>query len=183
MPPSVNHSTAEAVIRGKRIYLGFGLVKELEIKTIAAIVHARQADGEFSSIEEFVKRAQVSLDQLVLLVRVGGFKFAGQSKKELLWKAHFLLGHAKKSRPTKLLFDADTKNYELPDWFSAVQSVFADRVGKGGEKTDSHSCRTSGKDWPDSDHRRLPDHREGNQNQQRSTDALWYFHRPQRRVA
>jgi len=115
MPPSVNHSTAEAVIRGKRIYLGFGLVKELEIKTIAAIVHARQADGEVSSIEEFVKRAQVSLDQLVLLVRVGGFKFAGQSKKELLWKAHFLLGHAKKSRPTKLLFDADTKNYELPD--------------------------------------------------------------------
>ncbi|MFZ6051228.1 DNA polymerase III subunit alpha [Halocola ammonii] len=115
MPPCVNHSTAEAVIRRKKIYLGFGLVKELEVKTIAAIVRQRQTEGPFSTIEEFVKRVQVSLDQLVLLVRIGGFKFTGKSKKELLWKAHFLLGNTRKSRPEKLLFDADTKSYELPD--------------------------------------------------------------------
>jgi DNA polymerase-3 subunit alpha len=66
-------------------------------------------------MDDFVDRVPVSLDQLTILIRVGAFRFTGKNKKELLWKAHFLLGNAGKSAPEKLLFPTHSKKYTLPE--------------------------------------------------------------------
>lgn len=113
-PPCVNVSTHNTQIEGKDVYLGFELVKDLEHKAVEAIVQERQKNGLFKQLDEFVKRVPISLEQLSLLIRVGAFKFTGKNKKELLWKAHFMLGKNKKSAPGASLFEVDYKQFTLP---------------------------------------------------------------------
>ncbi|MFT6828811.1 MAG: DNA polymerase III alpha subunit, partial [Roseivirga sp.] len=64
--------------------------------------------------DHFLKRVQISLDQLRLLVRIDAFRFTGFSKKELLWEAHFRLGQEKKTKPVKMLFDPEVKKFKIP---------------------------------------------------------------------
>ncbi|MEQ8924321.1 MAG: DNA polymerase III subunit alpha [Fulvivirga sp.] len=113
-PPCVNKSHHATAIYGKDIYLGFWLVKDLEEKVINLLVAERQRGGEFSDLEDVIRRVIISLEQLIILIRVGGFRFTGINKKELLWKAHFLLGSAKKSTPDTPLFKVDYKRLTIP---------------------------------------------------------------------
>ena len=124
-PPCVNKSHDHTSIYGKTIYLGFNLVKDLEQKIVEQFVTAREARGEFPGLEDFVKNVSISLEQLVLLIRVGGFRFTGKSKKELLWKAHFLLGNTKKTQPLPRLFDPPVKEFTLPELsFDTLEDAF-----------------------------------------------------------
>jgi DNA-directed DNA polymerase III PolC len=112
--PHLNKSQLLTTIEGKNIYLGFGFVKELEDNTVRAIMKERE-NGDFTSVENLVKRVSISLEQVSLLIRVGAFSFLKMNKKQLLWKAHFLLGNQKKSRIEHLLFEPPVKDYTLPD--------------------------------------------------------------------
>ncbi len=46
----------------------------------------------YSNLDDFVRRVPVTLDQLIILIRVGAFRFTGKPKASLLWEAHMLLG-------------------------------------------------------------------------------------------
>ena len=46
----------------------------------------------YSSLDDFIQRVPVTLDQLIILIRVGAFRFTGKQKSSLLWEAHMLLG-------------------------------------------------------------------------------------------
>ncbi len=113
-PPCVNRSSHYTQIYGKDIYLGFSLVKDLEDRVVERFVTNRQHVGEYNSLEDFVSRVDVSIEQLAILIRVGGFRFTGINKKELLWKAHFLLGNRAKSAASTPLFSVDYKRFILP---------------------------------------------------------------------
>ena len=126
--PCVNRSRAETVIEGKNLILGFGLIKSAEHRCIDALLQERARDGNFLSVVDFVKRVSISLEQLCLLIRVGAFRFTGKEKKELLWEAHFLLGHEKKSSPVQRLFDPPEKDYRLPDLFTAAHEDAFDQI-------------------------------------------------------
>ena len=67
------------------------------------------------SFDHFLKRVQISLDQLSLLIRINAFRFTGYTKKELLWEAYLKLGQQKKTKPAKMLFDPEVKHYKLPE--------------------------------------------------------------------
>jgi len=124
-PPCINKSDGLTHIYGREIYLGFSLVRDLEQKIIDQFVAVRNTMGEFGGLEDFVKKVSVSLEQLVLLIRVGGFRFTGKGKKELLWQAHFLLGSAKKSHPLPRLFDPPVKEFTLPELsFDLLEDAF-----------------------------------------------------------
>lgn len=112
--PCVNRSEALCSIQGKTIYLGLSFVKELEDRLVNELIFAREVTL-FRSLDDFVSRVAVSLDQLALLIRIGAFRFTSKTKKELLWEAHFLLGGNKKSKPTRGLFDSPVKKIELPE--------------------------------------------------------------------
>lgn len=112
-PPCVNKSGMECVVEGKKIYLGFFMVKELEDELVYELLKTRRK-GLFRDMEDVVNRVAVSLEQLSLLIRVGAFRFTGKSKKALLWEAHFLLGHSGKSKPVAGLFDAPVKKPAIP---------------------------------------------------------------------
>ncbi|MFN8298609.1 MAG: DNA polymerase III subunit alpha [Chitinophagales bacterium] len=102
--PCVNNSVALAVLEGTTIYMGLGLIKDLEQKSIKHILEERQLNGPFAGLHDFINRVPISLEQLRILIRIKAFRFTGLSSKELLWEAHLLLGKAKKTEPRRELF-------------------------------------------------------------------------------
>src|SRR3989440_8935098 len=72
--PSVNRSrmeyTAEAGENGKRaLRVGLMQVKGLRVETITAIQRTREEDGEFQSLEDFLRRVPVERDEIEALIK------------------------------------------------------------------------------------------------------------------
>jgi DNA polymerase-3 subunit alpha len=112
--PEINKSEYLASISGDNIYLGFGLMAELEKQVAENILIERMENGEFTSLENFMKRVSLSVEQLRILIRIGAFRFTGRTKKQLLWDIHSVIGAAKKTKKEKELFETDRKNFSLP---------------------------------------------------------------------
>ncbi|MCB0760551.1 MAG: DNA polymerase III subunit alpha [Flavobacteriales bacterium] len=114
--PCVNHSGAETVIFGRRVFLGLGLVKELEHDTIKHILASRMAEGPFESMLQFVNRVRISREQLAILIRVGALRFTGKGKKELLWESHLMAARTQRKPTTsRTLFDSPPRDFTLPE--------------------------------------------------------------------
>lgn len=114
LAPCVNHSYAQAVIEGKDIYLGMQSLNEIEEKTIVKVLEARQAEGPFTSLNNFLDRVAISIEQLTILIRINAFRFTKIDKKTLLWKAHFRMNKATNKVPQKQLFQIEIKDFDLP---------------------------------------------------------------------
>lgn len=112
--PCVNNSDNLMRLDGNNIYMGFCLIKDLEQKTVAALMHERNTNGAFNNLHEFIKRVPISLEQLRILIRIKAFRFTGKSSKELLWDAHLLLSKTKKTAPRKELFEMAVEATGLP---------------------------------------------------------------------
>lgn len=114
--PCINKSDHPTVIEGKAVYLGLGYIKELEAKTIQQIIENRQFFGVFKSLDDFIDRVDISLDQLALLIKINAFRSMGKDKHHLLWKAYFKLNKTKKKSNQPLLFQTPHKDFELPEF-------------------------------------------------------------------
>lgn len=143
--PCVNNSRYKTSIRGKEIYIGFIHINNLENQVGQVIEAARHADlpapgsaadpsihdeHPFTSLEDFVNRIPLSLDQLVILIRSGAFRFTGKPKATMLWEAHLLLGKSHTDPATLLhpqssLFPVAPRRYELPDlWQGKLEDAY-----------------------------------------------------------
>ena len=123
--PCVNKSQWMNSIQSVIIHIGFYIIHELEYAVAQHLLAERESNGKFKSLNDFVSRLQISLEQLIILIRAGAFRFTGKSKKELLWDAHYLLGHSKKIVPEKSLFETKTKEFNLPDlWKHELEDTF-----------------------------------------------------------
>lgn len=114
LAPCINHSYAQATIEGKDIYLGMSYLHEIEERTIVKILEARQAEGPFTSLNDFLDRVAISIEQLTILIRINAFRFTKIDKKTLLWKAHFRINRAINKVPQKQLFKIEIKDFDLP---------------------------------------------------------------------
>jgi DNA-directed DNA polymerase III PolC len=112
--PCINKSNYKTTIYGKEIYLGFIHVMSLENKLSVAIEENRNAEGPFTDMNDFVTRLNPGLEQVILLVRAGAFRFTGKSKSVLLWEAHMIMN---KSKPEQMkpLFSSPVRNFSLPE--------------------------------------------------------------------
>ena len=79
-----------------------------------AWMHAREQEGAFSSLADFVQRVPIGLDGLSRMIRIGGFRFTGSSQQALLWEAHMLMGPGKKPRRGHTLFAAEPVDHDWP---------------------------------------------------------------------
>ena len=113
--PCVNKSVFATSIAGRDIYLGFDGLLNLESGLAQRIPIERQRNGAYLSLENFCLRTGAGLEQLIILIRCGAFRFLGLGKKELLWEAHLLLGkNRNKQQQMGLLFSPDTQRPQLP---------------------------------------------------------------------
>ncbi|WP_026904539.1 DNA polymerase III subunit alpha [Pedobacter glucosidilyticus] len=88
--PCVNQSHYLTHISNTTIYLGFRHIVNLEDRVIENILYQRQQEP-YISMANFVERTAISLEQTIILVRIGAFRFTQKSKQALLWEVHFLL--------------------------------------------------------------------------------------------
>ncbi len=105
-------------IKGTIIYLGFIHIASLEQKIVSRILIDRSSNGSFLSLEDFLFRNPIGLESLVLLIRIGAFRFTGETKQALLWKAHFILNkNTNKAigQPiAQLFYHRQIKDFKLP---------------------------------------------------------------------
>jgi DNA polymerase-3 subunit alpha len=113
VPPCANTSIINCTIKGKVIFLGLNMIGELEEKMMKRIVNER-INGPYTDLYNFVKRTQISIEQLRILIRVGAFNFITKNKKELLWEAHMLISPVKQQKQPNELFDLEPEKYQLP---------------------------------------------------------------------
>jgi len=113
--PCINNSDHPNRVKGKVIYLGLGYLKNLETWVVQRILNERQIHGKFLSLEDFINRVQISIEQLSILIRIGCFQFTNKSKTELLWQAIFKLQASKTLNKQPKLFQTKHRNFELPE--------------------------------------------------------------------
>jgi DNA polymerase-3 subunit alpha len=112
-PPCINRSFAANYIYGKQLYLGFMYLKELEALVTARILKERIENSFFISLEDFLDRVLISIEQVSILIRIDAFRFTKTNKHELLWKAHLFLNKNVKIDHPKL-FKPRHQNFEIP---------------------------------------------------------------------
>lgn len=114
--PCINNSLSKVSISGNDVYLGFIGIQGLEQTFIAGIPEERLLNGAFSGLEDFIFRTGITLEQCILLIRLGALRFTGKTKKQLLWEVHNHLGMQKTKRePTAELFRLPVKPLALPE--------------------------------------------------------------------
>ncbi len=112
--PCINKSLITTTIYCDELYLGFVHIAKLEDKVRVKIIEERQVNGDYTSLEDFVSRTGISLEQLLILIRIGALRFTGKGKKNLLWEAHLLLGKSKKALQPAGMFPVQAKKFILP---------------------------------------------------------------------
>ncbi|MHB1920830.1 MAG: DNA polymerase III subunit alpha [Chitinophagaceae bacterium] len=113
--PCINHSTYTTSIEGKNIYLGWIHLANLEASSGQLIQQEREQRGPFKSFPDFASRLSLPLEQLLLLIRIGAFRFTKKTKKALLWEAHLHACPSSRHHPAgPLLFEGQEKHYALP---------------------------------------------------------------------
>lgn len=111
--PCVNKSRYKTAIYDTDIYLGFIHITNLQDTLARSIEEIRDHDGPFSDLGDFVTRTGPGLEQLMLLIRAGAFRFTGKNKAVLLWEAHMMINN-RKQEGSKSLFSPPVRNFSLP---------------------------------------------------------------------
>jgi len=123
--PCVNHSNYKTRLIEKTIYMGFIHIQSLEANLGKAIQKERELSGEFIDLPDFVQRLQIGKEQMVLLIRVGAFRFTNKPKSALLWEMQLLVNKSNKQNNGQALFKMPLKNYRLPDFvYSPLEDAY-----------------------------------------------------------
>jgi DNA polymerase-3 subunit alpha len=112
--PCVNRSRYKTSINNNDIFIGFIHIDSLEKQFGKAIIEEREANGPFESLEDFVRRVDAGLEQMILLIRTGAFRFTGKPKAELLWDVHQLLRKSQPNHHHQSLFRSVQREFRLP---------------------------------------------------------------------
>jgi DNA polymerase-3 subunit alpha len=118
--PCVNNSEAKVTIRGTDAWLGFIGLQGLENRYIELIPTERNANGPYRDLADFIKRTAITLDQAIILIRIGALRFCGKNKKELLWEVHNYLGSKLVPKQDTELFCTEAKELYLPELESSM---------------------------------------------------------------
>jgi DNA-directed DNA polymerase III PolC len=112
--PCVNKSNFKTTIYGTDIYLGFIHIMSIEYKLAQSIEEIRNEKGLFTDLDDFVTKVCPGLEQLILLIKAGAFRFTGKKKSVLLWEAHMMINKNKRE-DTRPLFSPPLRDFSLPD--------------------------------------------------------------------
>ena len=112
-PPCVNTSNIETIIQGKDIYLGFQHLQGLEKQSMIKLINARVHEP-FRSLQDFMERVPLGIEQLDILIRIDAFRSFGKDKRTLLWEAFYQHNHIHLDDLQQRLFSLKTKRFNLP---------------------------------------------------------------------
>ncbi|MGE8555018.1 MAG: DNA polymerase III subunit alpha [Chryseobacterium jejuense] len=112
--PCVNTSEYQTTLKGTDIYLGLMLLEGLETKVAHGIVEERDQNGEYKSLEDFIRRIPIGIEAVQILIFIGAFRFTGKPKNELLVEARILLVNFKPEQRGLMLIEEPVQEFKLP---------------------------------------------------------------------
>ncbi|CAM3750764.1 DNA polymerase III subunit alpha [Elizabethkingia occulta] len=112
--PCVNRSKFNTTLYGNDVYLGLMHIEKLETSVKTFIPEEREQNGDYTSLEDFVKRVPTGIETLQILIFIGAFRFTGKQKHELLIEARFLFSKNQYKTKALTLFQEPQKDYDLP---------------------------------------------------------------------
>lgn len=113
--PCVNRSLFETTVYGEDVYLGLMHIENLEARIAQFIPQEREKNGDYISLENFVKRVPIGIETLQTLIFVGAFRFTGKSKSKLLIEARTLMNNFKPEYRHQSIFEEPITEYRLPE--------------------------------------------------------------------
>lgn len=116
--PCINNSFHETVIYGKDIYLGFQFLQSMESRTMVKVIKERIENGTFISLNNFIERVSISIEQINILIKIDAFRFTGINKRELLWDAHMKINKITFEEHKLTLFNNEWISYKTPSLIS-----------------------------------------------------------------
>lgn len=114
--PCVNNSRYKTRLQGKTIFVGFIHVQGLERRLAFELERNREEFDPYQDLADFVGRVHVGIEMIVLLIRVGAFRFTQKTKAELLWEVYMLLGKKQPRSQIESLFKPAVNHYRLPQF-------------------------------------------------------------------
>ncbi|KFF25891.1 DNA polymerase III subunit alpha [Chryseobacterium vrystaatense] len=112
--PCVNTSEYQTTLRGADVYLGLMLLEGLETQIAHGIVEERERNGEYKSLENFIRRISIGIETVQILIFIGAFRFTGKPKNELLVEARLLLVNFKPENRGLMLIEEPVQEFKLP---------------------------------------------------------------------
>lgn len=112
--PCVNRSLLQTTVYEEEVFLGFMHIEKLENRIANFIPEEREKNGDYTSLENFIKRVPVGIETLQTLIFVGAFRFTGKQKNELLIEARLLMIHFKPEYRLPTFFETPVQEYQLP---------------------------------------------------------------------
>ncbi|MFC2109514.1 DNA polymerase III subunit alpha [Bacteroidota bacterium] len=125
--PCVNRSSSATVIYGKDIFLGFMFLQSLESKMVNRLLAEREK-GVFKSLNDFINRVSISMEQIRILIKIDAFRFTGINKRELLWEAHMKIKKVVFEKARTTLFETEIIAYETPKLSSSKLEDAFDQI-------------------------------------------------------
>ena len=83
-------------------------------KTAHLIVSDREKNGNFLSLEDFINRIPIGIENMKILIFIDAFRFTGKTKNQLLVVASLLLNNFKPENRSLMLMQEPVKEYKLP---------------------------------------------------------------------
>ncbi|TXG35121.1 DNA polymerase III subunit alpha [Seonamhaeicola maritimus] len=114
-PPCINKSNIETIIQDADIYLGFQHLQGFEKRNMINLLRAR-AQGKFNSLDDFMERIPMSIEQLDILIRIDAFRSLGKDKRTLLWEAYYKCNHLTIDELQPQLFRVGAREFVLPQF-------------------------------------------------------------------
>jgi len=121
--PCINLSEYQTTVYGTDVYLGLMHIEKIEGKISKMIPEERKNNGEYTCLENFIKRIPIGIETLQILIFIGAFRFTGKQKHELLIEARFLFGNDQSAFRHPTLLDEPQKEYKLP---TIIRNKFED---------------------------------------------------------
>ncbi len=110
--PCINKSLCLNHIEGNVITIGFVHLQHLEHKTATQVIAERKRGGPYASLEDFVRRTAIPMEQLLILIRINALRFTGIPKQQLMWQAYLL--NDNKASHVPHLFPPESKEFQFP---------------------------------------------------------------------
>lgn len=104
LPPDINKSYLEYAPDGKNIRFGLASIKQVGEGVIEEIIKEREANGDFKSIYDFIKRVDIKCANkraLEGLIKAGAFSTIEKSRKQLMDNLEYITSTASKEAKEK----------------------------------------------------------------------------------
>ncbi|MGB0776401.1 MAG: DNA polymerase III subunit alpha [Flavobacteriaceae bacterium] len=113
-PPCVNRGSVSTTVSGKDVYLGFELLHSFETNSGLLLLKERLKNGPFESLDDFLERLSLPMEQVQILIKIQAFRFTKRPKRALLWELHMKLGKLDQNPDELSLFKSPAKDFKTP---------------------------------------------------------------------